>query len=292
MAKLHGPGAVLAAALGLATAAGCELVLGDLPPIAQPDGGGAGGTTGTTSPTTTATGTTTTLADGGCDPGLTACDGACVDEQADPTHCGSCGNACFSPVSGGLTGAPKCGGGSCDVTCNTTTPLDCAVMSGHACVDPQTDPQYCHDCNTHCPGGKTCQGGACVAKCGPQLTSCNGSCVYLPSDPSHCGACTTACNSVSPSCNGACILLSLGGCGTGQTACPIDGGLTACADTTKDPTHCGACGTACAADQVCIAGTCTPYIFVSAAWECGNGNSLSTYCQSSGVCVGAGVACP
>jgi len=294
MAKLHGRGAVLGAALGLATAAGCELVLGDLPPVAQVDaGGGAGGTTGTTSSTTTTTSSTTTVTavDGGCDPGLTDCDGACVDEQTNAAHCASCGNACSPPVSGTATGAPKCGGGSCDVTCNTTTPLDCAVTFGHACLDPQTDPQYCNDCSTHCPGGKTCQGGACVTQCGPHLTLCGTSCVDLQSDPNHCGKCATVCTAtVDPACSaGKCALL--GACAAGLTSCPV-GSLAACADLMTDPTHCGACNTPCAADQVCVAGACKPYIFVSASWQCGNGNSFPTYCQSSGICVGANVACP
>jgi hypothetical protein len=229
--------------------------------------------------------------DAGCEAGLSACGGACVDEQTDPQHCGSC-TPCPPPVSGMPTGAPKCGGGSCDVTCNTTTPLECAVTFGKACVDPQTDPQYCHDCNTHCPGGKTCKSGACVATCGPHLTLCSGSCVDLESDPNHCGGCGTVCNNVTtPYCNAHSCVSALTQCGS-LTACSVGGGLTACADTMKDPTHCGGCNTACNADQICSGGTCTPYVFASAGWECLNRSDLTVYCPSSGICVGTGVTCP
>ena len=51
-------------------------------------------------------------------------------------------------------------------------------------------------------------------------------------------------------------------------------------------------GTACAADELCVMGSCKGYIFVSASWECGNGNAFPVYCQSRGICVGQGVACP
>jgi hypothetical protein len=266
--------------------------------------GGTGGTssssgssTSTSSSTTTSSSATTSSStgdagDGGCGQGLTACGNACVDEQTDPAHCGSCGNACDAPVSGATTGVPKCaGGGSCDVACNTTTPLDCAVTFGHACVNPQTDPQYCNGCSTHCPGGKTCQGGACVAACGPKLTSCSGSCVDLDSDPNHCGTCTTACGAITSYCNARSCVQALTGCGS-LTSCSVGGGLAACADTMTDPTHCGNCTTVCGADQICSGGSCTSYIFASAGWECGNGNAFPTYCLSSGICVGTGVACP
>jgi hypothetical protein len=226
---------------------------------------------------------------GGCDPGLTACDGGCIDEQTDPAHCGGCGLACVAPVSGSATGSPKCSGGSCDVTCDTTAPLDCAVTGGHACVNPQTDPQYCNTCSTHCPGGQTCKGGACVAACGPGLTSCNGACVNLKSDPNHCNACGTICSPLQMACSaGACAVFT---CGAGLTSCAV-GSLTACANLMTDPTHCGTCATACAANQVCVAGVCKPYIFASAGWECGNGNALPVFCPSTGICVGTGVACP
>ncbi|MBI4704383.1 MAG: hypothetical protein HY744_25035 [Deltaproteobacteria bacterium] len=49
-----------------------------------------------------------------------------------------------------------------------------------------------------------------------------------------------------------------GGTGGAASGCPA--GLTGCGgqcvDTDIDPSHCGACGQACAEDQVCSAGTC------------------------------------
>jgi hypothetical protein len=231
-----------------------------------------------------------TLGDAGCEGGLLACGNACVDEETDPAHCGSC-SPCAPPVSGSLTGKATCGSATCGISCNTTQSLDCPVTFGTACVDPKTDPQFCNDCSTHCPGGKTCQNGACTATCGPHLSPCGSACVDLQSDPNHCGTCTTVCNTVSPNCSaGACALVT-SGCASGLTACSV-GSLTACVDLMKDPTHCGTCGKACNADQVCSGGTCTPYIFASAGWECANQTDLTVYCQSSGICVGTGLACP
>ncbi len=68
-------------------------------------GGTAGSTTtasSTSSGTATGTGTGTSTSSGpggdmgpGCMPGLTVCDGQCVDTNIDPMHCGDCGTACM-----------------------------------------------------------------------------------------------------------------------------------------------------------------------------------------------------
>ena len=43
-----------------------------------------------------------------------------------------------------------------------------------------------------------------------------------------------------------------GTCAVGRTLCTDD-----CANLLTNPTHCGACGTSCNSDQVCVGGTCT-----------------------------------
>ncbi len=57
------------------------------------------------------------------------------------------------------------------------------------------------------------------------------------------------------------------GCGSGITLCGAE-----CVDTDHDPAHCGACGNACAAGQVCSAGAC--------GLTCGGGTT-----DCSGACV-------
>jgi hypothetical protein len=181
------------------------------------------------------------------------------------------------------------------VSCNASTPNECNTIDGKACVNLQTDPQYCGNCTTQCSGGQTCSGGTCKAACSPGLNSCSNSCVDEQSDPNNCGACGNTCPSILNA-NNHC---SLGGCkttcDTGLSACVVNSftGLTACVNLQKDPTHCGACGTACSASQVCDSGTCKSYIPASGCWECGDGNPMPLCCSLAGqtICTNAS-ACP
>jgi hypothetical protein len=82
--------------------------------------------TATTTRTRTSARTTTTLLVRptvfGCPPGLTLCNGACVDVRTDPDNCGRCGNAC----PGG-----ECGNGFCpNPSC--TTPSACTAQRCNA----------------------------------------------------------------------------------------------------------------------------------------------------------------
>jgi hypothetical protein len=124
---------------------------------------------------------------------------------------------------------------------------------------------------------------------------CGSSCINLEVDPNNCASCGNACPSLLNS-NNHC---SLGGCkmacDAGLTTCTVNAltGLTACVNLQKDPTHCGSCSTACAADHVCVAGTCQPYIPANGCWECGNGNAMASCCQLAGqaICTSA-ASCP
>jgi hypothetical protein len=233
-----------------------------------------------------------------CTADQTDCGGVCVTTADDPAHCGTCAKACAAPVSGAATGAPACASGGCDVTCDAATPTACnPIAGGKACVATKTDPQFCGNCTTQCPGGTTCSNGACVTACAPGLSPCGSSCVNLQTDPYNCSTCSNACPALLGGANNKC---DLGGCkaacDAGLTACTVSAGLTsgaACVDLQKDPTHCGACGTACTAGQICAAGACKPYVLASGCWECGNGNSLPLCCPLAGqtVCTNAAV-CP
>jgi len=96
------------------------------------------------------------------------------------------------------------------------------------------------------PGsGRSCRGGACQCPAG-RVTTCDGQCVDVATDPVHCGRCSVACVAGAWCRNGAC------GCPGPQSYCPVAG----CVDLRVDPGHCGLCGLACAAGSQCIDGRC------------------------------------
>lgn len=89
------------------------------------------------------------------------------------------------------------------------------------------------------------------------------------------------------------------GCGNGETRC----GET-CVDTMSDAAHCGACGTGCAAGQVCRDGTCaattngcpagqTPCAggCVDLATDNSNCGQCGRVCLSGAACAGGGCGC-
>jgi hypothetical protein len=135
------------------------------------------------------------------------------------------------------TGAPTCGDGQilCDDTCLAPEACQCAACD---------------------PDRETCEAGACV--CRPGLTRCGDACVDLRSDPEHCSDCDDSCN------GGVCQSSTCReGCFPEHADC--DG---ACVLTKEDSLHCGDCATLCAADEVCLAGTCRPYALAADCAAC------------------------
>lgn len=96
-----------------------------------------------------------------CREGFTACDGECVDIEADNEHCGSCSNDCELGV---------CEGGTCVGECDPEL-LECEG----ACVDPLSDPSHCGDCDIACEAQEVCVAGECA--------------LYASIDPDDCGSC-------------------------------------------------------------------------------------------------------
>jgi hypothetical protein len=88
-----------------------------------------------------------------CDAGHALCNGACVDEQHDPKHCGGC-NACPSPPDGG---AMACVAGTCTPSCPAGL-----TLCGNTCADLATSLDHCGACATPCTSG-LCAGGTCDA---------------------------------------------------------------------------------------------------------------------------------
>jgi len=126
------------------------------------------------------------------------------------------------------------------------------------------------------------------AECAEPFTACDGRCVDLSSDPSHCGACGNGCPDglcVDGTCPGTPMVD--GGSADGSTDMgPADAGRDAmhpdfgpppacacnlgesccdgrCVNTDLVTESCGACGNVCAAGEVCSTGTCRT--------ECGEG---------------------
>jgi hypothetical protein len=141
-----------------------------------------------------------------CRSGATKCGSTCTYLDADPLHCGGCGNA--------IPDVTQTCGGSClpnlKYLCKafgygTTCPVKCldGANEGNHCTRITYDGTstythwerclggYCQDsvCTTGCSGGRT----ACVAKFREPTDSNVHSCVDLLHDPNYCGECGKSC---------------------------------------------------------------------------------------------------
>jgi hypothetical protein len=129
-----------------------------------------------------------------------ACNGACVNTNADLRNCGGCNVAC--------TVGQVCQAGRCALSC-TAPQLDCG---GGSCSDPASNALHCGGCNRPCPGGQICQAGTCVTgSCPTGQTTCNGACVDTLTNPMHCGGCGLACQAGQTCQSGMCVTPGAGG---------------------------------------------------------------------------------
>ncbi len=187
-----------------------------------------------------------------CPPGQSVCDGACRDTATDRAHCGACGTACDD--------GELCVNSVCTLSC---TGFANTVCDG-ACTNTQVDPSNCGTCGNACPAGEVCSAGSCAGSCPSGADLCGGACTDTSFDPSNCGncgiACTAAANAVPVCAAGTCASV----CQAGYGDCNADlssSGSDGCeAALMTSITHCGACGTACAAPAnataACTAGSC------------------------------------
>lgn len=182
-----------------------------------------------------------------CFPGLTNCDGECVNTDNNEDNCGACGNACDS-------GEVCDGNGNCEAGCNQGL-----VLCGGQCIDPDTSEDYCGasgDCSdmgdgnssgVTCEGDEVCDGnGECSIECDPGLIVCDGQCIDPDTDDNYCGAsgnCTNQgfFNNRGEECTDGAVCD-----GNGNCAIECDEGLIACEgeciDPDTDDNHCGASG--------------------------------------------------
>jgi hypothetical protein len=166
---------------------------------------------------------TTCEADGTCG----TCDGCC-DGETCVADCGTC-RVCDE---GQCTGCPDC----CDTNGDCQDGERNAACGSSGTCDICTGQEECQDqrcvCVPDCDG-KVCGDDGCTGTCEPGC----------PAD-STCTDGGTICLCDFVTCDSAC-------CPAGESCCD-DG----CANLESNPNHCGACGNACGADQVCQGGVC------------------------------------
>ncbi|MEZ4394476.1 MAG: MXAN_6577-like cysteine-rich protein [Polyangiales bacterium] len=215
-----------------------------------------------------------------CQDPLAECEGTCVDLQANPNHCGVCGNAC--------TAGQSCVSGACSAMMRGCA--DGETDCGGLCVNTTNDAQNCGACGSACGAGQSCVGGACMAPatCPSGQTDCGGACVDTNSDNQNCGRCGGVCGAGEACNSGACMATTT--CPGGQTAC-----AGVCVDTATDVGNCGACGAACMAGESCASGSCRaagcPGGQTSCGGVCANTATDTANCGACGRACGAGQTC-
>jgi hypothetical protein len=201
-----------------------------------------------------------------CDAGFADCDGdpanGCeVDTRSSTAHCGSCGRACSLP-----NATATCAMGACAVATCAANFSNCDGNATNGCeTDTRSAVAHCGRCDNACPprpnGVPACSLGACAVTCVAGFAECDGEATNgceaaTTSDPANCGGCGRACafaNAAATCRAGSC---ALGTCNAGFGDCDTNATNGCETDTRASVTHCGACGNACGAQQVCRAGAC------------------------------------
>lgn len=138
-----------------------------------------------------------------------------VDEDADFTSSGTCGNcetACAD-------GTPLCRTEAGESECVAAGMCGALEMCPDGCVDTQTSENHCGQCLLACDTGEACVMGECRCDsgedCGAGDTNpacCMGECTDLDDDPMNCGGCNRACPDSRQTC-------TEGGCFCGSEPC-------------------------------------------------------------------------
>jgi hypothetical protein len=152
------------------------------------------------------------------------------------------------------------------------------------CVDLASDLESCGACGAACASGEACIQAACTAAGGdaaileqdagvPVLREPDGSLAVVPSRPLPGVRPAPWMPAVDPALPPACDL--------GELAC--NGG---CVRADRDPSHCGACGRACSAGELCVAGSCAsscPAPLLSCGALCVDTDNDPDHCGGCGV---------
>ncbi len=214
--------------------------------------------------------------------------GECTATATDPDNCGECGAACDA-VANGKAG---CAGGRCGIENCDPGFANCSGSDATGCeTNTRSDRAHCGGCNNECPPGQECRAGGCTCgadgACGAGETCCDGVCRHLETSFEACGGRAAECDDrQADQCTGGVCTCGNGAacpdgrtCQGGSCSCPSgqDVCADACVDRQVDESHCGQCGRACDAGQVCRSGLC--------GVTCGAGG----FCSASGdtpVCCG------
>lgn len=222
------------------------------------------------------------------------------------TLCGACDPAAPADAgpdaaldSGPTRDAGRDAGPMCEPTCASTETC-CADEDGTlTCAQLRSDPRHCGLCTIDCVAshrGDACSASQCSCGtsrlgctgnrqswcCPPREGSSEGYCTDLDRSAADCGACGVRCDlRVSDRCDGGRCLCGTerGPCeGTPESICCADGVDVACADTTTNRVHCGACNNRCTAIERCEASTCTE------GASCAGGCALGEVCCNGSCC--------
>jgi len=181
-------------------------------------------------------------------------DGCEIDLGSEPSHCGSCPNACDAST--------FCYQGGCTDTC----PEGMDVCGGQ-CIPIGDDPRNCGGCGRVCqfanasePG---CALGSCVlGTCDRGFGDCNADpldgCEYRLGTLAHCRACGDACAfaHAGARCEPEAAGCAMGNCEAGWADCNLSA-LDGCEiHIAQDSSHCGACGRACGRLEACQLSSC------------------------------------
>lgn len=192
-------------------------------------------------------------------------DGAEVDLDTDPLHCGSCDVRCSA-----ANGTATCNQGQCEIACASNY-ADCDGVLTNGCeTQLATDTQHCGACHAACAdavhGSSLCRAGHCeLSTCTAPFGNCDGNSSNgcesnAETDAMNCGGCGNVCNL--PHAESIC----------NQRFCAVakcEAGWADCNGLAKDGcethllsslTDCGVCQAACApagGAGVCVRGTCS-----------------------------------
>jgi hypothetical protein len=195
-----------------------------------------------------------------CPSGARECGGKCTYTDRDPLNCGDCGKPVADGAHWCVGGVSTCRPGTDECKpWDTTGGYHVSCLNSASCTDMSSDGSHCLDST-----GK-------LWRCYLKDTSGVG-----PDGRCIAGSCTSS------------------ACPSPDFAdCPSTiAGVLSCFDIKHDSNNCGACFKQCTASQVCVNGSCAPYLEVKSCADCKDPMGTCCTAWTIPVCVATGAACP